>query len=296
MIAFLLILLLPSSVFAGQNTGASFLRIGTGARPAALGGAYTALAADVDALYYNPGGLANLTRREFGATHAEYLLDTRFDFVGYAQPTSYGTLALGVTRLGGGGFEGRAADRTASGNFAASDTAYALSFARGLSRRTRLGGSVKYLQSTIAGYSAQTAAFDFGAQHALSGRPLTLGLSLLNVGRGMKFLDQRDPLPLTLYAGAAYRLLGVVNLVLDLRQQLHEGKVEAGVGTEYAVLPSFRVRAGYASQAGATGSDGVLGGLGAGFGLTMKSYRADYTFTPFGALGNVQRLSLGARW
>ena len=38
------------------------------------------------------------------------------------------------------------------------------------------------------------------------------------------------------------------------------------------------------------------GGLGAGFGLTMKSYRADYTFTPFGALGNVQRLSLGARW
>ena len=41
---------------------------------------------------------------------------------------------------------------------------------------------------------------------------------------------------------------------------------------------------------------GALGGLGAGLGISGRSYRADYTFTPFGALGNVQRLSLGAKF
>ncbi len=41
---------------------------------------------------------------------------------------------------------------------------------------------------------------------------------------------------------------------------------------------------------------GGLSGLGGGFGLKMGKYRADYTFTPFGALGNAQRISLGARF
>ena len=50
-------------LLAALNTGAAFLKIGTGARPAALGGAYTALADDVNAIYYNPGALARLQRR-----------------------------------------------------------------------------------------------------------------------------------------------------------------------------------------------------------------------------------------
>ncbi len=39
-----------------------------------------------------------------------------------------------------------------------------------------------------------------------------------------------------------------------------------------------------------------LTGLGGGSGLKIGKYRADYTFTPFGVLGNAQRISLGARW
>jgi hypothetical protein len=101
--------------------------------------------------------------------------------------------------------------------------------------------------------------------------------------------------------GTAYRLGGLLHLAVDVRHEPYDKRTEVGVGTEYALLPVFAVRAGYASQAArtisSTSSSPIgLGGLGGGFGLKLGNYRADYTFTPFGELGNVQRISLGARW
>ncbi len=54
----ILCLLLISSVFAGEYA-ADFMRIGVGARPMAMGGAFTALASDATAFYWNPAGLAH---------------------------------------------------------------------------------------------------------------------------------------------------------------------------------------------------------------------------------------------
>lgn len=304
----LALLLVPSQyLMAALNSGAAFLKIGTGARPAALGGAYTALADDVNALYYNPAGLSRLTRRELGATHTQWLLGTRFDFIGYAQPTRRGAFGLGVTRLATGGQEGRGADRSATGSFDASDTAYTVGYSRRFGSRllasgnTSLGANLKLLQSRIAGYSAQSVAVDLGAQHQLRGRPMTLGLSVLNIGKGMRFIDQTDPLPLTLAVGAAYRFAGALQVALDVRHEVHDNRTGVSVGTEYALLPSLSLRMGYASQAagsksGAGGITEALGGLGAGIGINTKSYRVGYTFTPFGELGNVQRISLGTRF
>ena len=298
----LLTLLMPVSSFAEAVSGAAFLKIGTGARPAAMGGAYTAMADDVDALYYNPGGLAQLNRRELGATHTEWLLGSKFDFLGYAHPTKLGTFALGVTRLSTGKQEARDANRQSSGEFGASDSAYTLSFSRGLGYGgTGVGANLKFLQSTIGSYSAQTQAVDLGARQQFSGSPLALGISLLNIGPGMKFLNQRDPLPLTLSLGAAYRLGGVLHLALDIRREINDKRTEVGIGTEYALLPSLSLRVGYASQSARTVGNGggalaSFSGLGAGLGINMRRFRADYTFTPFGQLGNVQRVSLGARF
>lgn len=297
------LLLTPSGLpLAALNSGASFLKIGTGARPAALGGAYTAIAGDVDAMYYNPSGLAQLSRREIGATHAEWLLGTRFDFIGFAQPTAHGTFGLGVTRLASGGQEGRDGNRQATGGFEAADTAYTLSYSRKLPdrRSSSAGANLKLLRSEIGGYSAQTVAVDLGVQHRLSDKPLSLGAAVLNIGQGMKFMEQRDPLPLTLSIGGAYRIAGPLNVAVDVSREIHDQRTDIGIGTEYALLPSFALRMGYASQhtgrAGDSGALGTFGGLGAGLGISRKSYRIDYTFIPLGDLGSVQRLSLGARF
>lgn len=288
-----------STLLAAANTGAAFLKIDTGARPAAMGGAYTAVADDVNALYYNPGGLPNIGRRELGATHAEWLLGSKFDFLGFAQPTMHGTFGLGVTRLTSGGFQERDASRRQTGGFEAMDTAYTLGYGRKLAHalpggRTNAGVNVKYLESRIGSDTASTLALDLGTVHQFDARPLSVGFSVLNLGRGMRFIDQVDPLPLTVSAGASYRLSGVLNLALDVRHEPYDRRSDVGIGTEYAFLSGFFLRAGYASLGPASGSP--LGGLGGGFGVRMSRYRADYTFTPFGALGSTQRVSLGARW
>ncbi len=48
---------------------ASFEEVGVGARAVGLGGAFTAIADDAFALYYNPAGMANLSRKEFSASY-----------------------------------------------------------------------------------------------------------------------------------------------------------------------------------------------------------------------------------
>lgn len=279
-----------------QTTGAAFLKIDAGARPAALGGAYTAMADDVNALYYNPGGLPLMTRREMGATHAQWLLGSKFDAVGFAQPTRMGVFGLGLARLGTGSQEARDADGRLQGSLDAADTAYTLGFGRAVAGRTSLGASVKYLESRIGSDRASAFALDLGVMRRFGAAPLTLGFSVLNLGRGIRFLDQVDPLPLTVSLGGAYRLAGALNLAMDLRHEPYARRSDVGIGTEYAVLGRLALRAGYATSAPAGAMDSSFAGLGGGLGLRLGDYRADYTFTPFGLLGNVQRLSLGARW
>jgi hypothetical protein len=275
-----------------------------------MGGAYTALADDVNALYYNPAGLALIgrqsgetSRAEFGFTHTQWLLDSKFDFAGFAQQTRLGTFGLGLIRLGTGNQEARDENRQVLGEYSASDSVYTLGYGKtfegiGPKGALGLGANLKYLESRIGSDSASTVALDVGAVRRFERVPLSFGLSVLNIGRGMKFIDQRDPLPLAMSVGAAYSLGGLVNLALDVRHEPYDRRTDVGVGTEYAVLPMFMLRAGYASQAAraAQGGPAPLSGLAGGFGLRIGNYRADYTFTPFGYLGNVQRISLGARF
>lgn len=303
----LIVLLLLASVGAEAatlNSGAAFLKIGTGARPEAMGGAYTAVANDISALHYNPAGLASLMKKEAGITHTEYLLDSKFDFIGYGHPTSFGTFGLGMARLATGNQEGRDINRQATGGFTASDSAYTLGFSRSLkgllprAESVSIGANLKFLESRIGSDSASTMAMDFGAIHRFAKMPLSVGLSVLNVGQGMKFISKRDPLPLTLSLGGAYRVAGALHLALDARHEPYDRRTSVGVGTEYAIFDAFALRAGYASQGPmvSNGGSSPLNGLGGGFGLKLKNYTADYTFTPFGDLGNVQRISLGARF
>ena len=287
-------LLLAAPASAGLNSGAAFLKVNPSARSAALGGAYVT-AASADSLFFNPAGLAPLAKAEFAAMHAQWLLDTRYDTLALAAPTKLGTFGVGAARLGAGGFEGRTADRKVAGGFAAQDSLYAVSLARGVMPRTGVGASLKFIRSEIGPYSAQTLALDLGVRKELVAKPVTLGFSIQNLGKGLKFLDQEDSLPMAVAAGASWRLAGVLGLSGELRHEVRDGKLTASIGTEYSFLGSLALRAGYASNAVKQGGS-PMSGLGAGLGLRWKAVSADYGFTPFGALGDAQRIGLSTRW
>ena len=282
---------------ASAATGAAFLKLDPSARSAAMGSAYTATSGGADAMFFNPAGLAGLGRRELMAGHAEWLAGTKFDALAYGQPTAWGSLGAAALRLSVGDLDARTADRRAAGSFQAADSMYSLSAAKRFAPAT-VGASLKYLRSEIGPYSAQTVAVDLGARREVPGRPMSVGLSIRNLGKGLKFLDQEDPLPLMFSAGASYRLAGVLGLALDVRHEPHDSRTSVSLGTEYAFLGTLALRAGYGANTMSRGSakQGMLGGLGAGLGFKFRSFGADYAFTPFGELGDVQRLSLSARF
>ncbi|MBI2070714.1 MAG: PorV/PorQ family protein [Elusimicrobia bacterium] len=285
---------IAASLWAETQSGLSFLKIGVGARPIGLGGAYTAMAHDATALYWNPAGLSSLSKKEISAMHSEWLLGSNFDFLGIGYPSKIGTLGFGVSMLSQPQQEGRDAQGRKTSDFSARDSAFSLALGRRLSLETRLGLGLKLIQSRIGAYQGQGFALDLGAMRHLQATPLSFGLAVQNLGPGIKFIEERTKLPLTLSSGLGYHAFGSFVLAADIKYRVYDKKTIWAMGTEYGLGGSFALRAGYSLTE--IGGRNSLSGLGAGFGLKIAQYRLDYSMTPFGELGDTHRVSLGARW
>ncbi|MBI3551842.1 MAG: PorV/PorQ family protein [Elusimicrobia bacterium] len=294
-----LALLWPTTVRADE--GAAFLKILPGARPVAMGEAYTAVADDLSALGTNPAGLSRIGAREAAFMHAELFGGTHYDFLGYAHPLSNsGTLGFGLQRISNDTIPGRDANGNPTSSFGASDTALDLAYSRQLfDSRTSLGITAKVIRSQLADATDNTAAFDVGTMHtmALGKQDVTFGAAIDNLGPGLKLGDKDNSLPLTLAFGASTKLSGALLIAADVKHRPYSRETSFGFGTEYALLSSFSLRAGYAAANTASNTlNGALSGLGVGFGLKIYKAKLDYSFTPAGDLGEAQRVGLSTRF
>lgn len=274
---------------------APFLNIGVGARGLGMGGAYTALADDANALYWNPAGLSKLEKREFTASHAEMFESTRLDFLAYAHPTSQGTFAAGLTYLSQGKIDGRDNLGRQTADYDASDAAVSLGYARKL-EIADLGATFKYLRSHIGSTEAQGVAVDVGAKRAFD--RVSVGAALRNLGPGLKFQDQRNDLPLRLALGGAYKFTGGHSAAAELVNGPRGAGTDASFGGEYQAVKNLYLRAGYTTQTAITGGSGfdVARGLTMGLGFRNEKWSLDYAILLSGELGRSHRFSLSTRW
>ena len=290
--AALLILASPPS-WAAET--ASFLDIGVGARALGMGGAYTALADDANALYWNPAGLAKLEKREFTASHAEMYESTRLDFLACSHPTSQGTFSAGLTYLSQGKIEGRDSLGRPTAGFDASDAAVSGGYARKL-EFAEVGASVKYIRSHIGSTEAQTVAADAGAKREFGN--FAVGAALRNLGPGLKFQDQRNDLPLRFALGAAYKFSGGHAAAAELVNGPRGAGTDGAFGGEFQAVKNLFLRGGYTTRTAITGGSGfdVARGLTLGLGFRNEKWRLDYAVLPSGELGRSHRFSLGTRF
>lgn len=291
LLASALVVLLPAIARCDAGTSAaSFLEIPAGARPAALGGAYGALADDAFSPLYNPAGLASPERPQAALSHLAYLEGMSYEFLGAAVPFGRGGAGLAVQYFRPGSVASRddlgnpGAD--ASGYSAAYTAAYGVPLAAGLS----VGASLKLIDSRLDGVGARAFDGDLGARWRARG-DLSLSAALANLaGSEMTYITQSDKLARAVRAGAAYQAFRWLTVALEGSRGLDEGSADLRTGVEWTLTDGLFLRGGY-QQAAASGRSGAAG-LIAGAGISLLGQQVDYAWVPFGALGDTQYLSL----
>lgn len=302
--AILLLTMFAATAFAaGDGTSAAaFLKIGAGAKSAAMGGAGSA-SSGADAVYWNPAGLAFSGGNEAVFSHALWLEEIAYSHIAGALVAPVGAFGIGVTYLSVPPMDRLDASGNVpsdAGTFTASDLAATVSYARKAfdvgGNPAAVGASVKYISSAIENETAAAMAFDVGAQMDIAGQNIKLAVVAQNIGAQMKFLTESDPLPAVVKVGAAWAApvggTSPLNLVLDANLPA-AGEAGFNFGAEYPAAVSgvtVALRAGYHTDN--KGLDGGNAGLSAGIGLGIKSYRLDYAFVPYGVLGDTHRVSV----
>jgi hypothetical protein len=170
------------------TTAGEFLLLGAGARGAALGGAYAALATDITALYHNPAGLAQLARPGVMVSTLRYLADTKYTWAGVGFPMGGGSSAVGIS-VGSFGFSDQPVYTVESPDgdgrvYSVNETFIAGTYGRNFSDRFSAGFSLKFLSDKLGSTSAGAFAFDFGTNfHATVGqRPIRAAFVIQNLG------------------------------------------------------------------------------------------------------------------
>lgn len=296
-------LFMAAWLFAGAGTtGGQFLGIGIGARAAAMGSAYLAVADDATAPQWNPAGLAQVALPEITFMHLSYLADINYEYLGAALPWHGQDLGLGVTWLNVAPFNSTG-DPTATPGSAA-DYALSLAYAFSLTPQLSLGATGRMIFSDLAGYNAAGGALDLGATLRPFGRSLALAVVAQNFGSQSGYDGSSDPLPISLRLGMAYSLFDRrnvpwLNLAVDVNKTLSD-VFKFNLGLEVWAFQSLALRAGYQMSEGgqdlANTDSGTPADMTMGLGLKLGSAQVDYAFVPMGELGVTHRVSLSWRF
>jgi hypothetical protein len=308
---------------------AKFLSIDVGARAVAMGGAFTSIADDATAMFWNPAGIAGIRGTEFLVTYGKWIADIQYNYSGLVLPAgSLGTLGINATFVTMDDME-RTTIEEPDGTgeyFDAGSLAFGLSFGRALTDRFSVGFNGKYVRESIYHSRAQGMALDIGTLFRTQFHDMQIGMSISNFGTKMRMagddmLVQHDiddvtagnngninadlrtdafDLPLLFRVGVSADILkgiGRDRLILAV-DALHPNDDTEGVnaGCEYVFRDRIRIRAGYKSLFARDTQQGLTlgGGLTKAIGRT-GNISIDYAYQDFGVLNNTQRFSLAVR-
>lgn len=322
-----LALLLTVSLASAQSgvivkrgtTAAPFLEIGIGARSVAMGESYAAAANDASAMYWNPSGLAVMEGSEGIFSHTTWFADIALDYAGVAMNLGdAGVVGAGFYVMNSGTIAVTTEERP-EGNgdlYTVQDMMMSLSYARKLTDRFAIGGTVKYIHQSLWQLTASTVALDAGLQYETPLSGLRMGLSISNFGgklqyEGSNLSVRYDPdlrvqgnndgvvadiharswnLPLIFRFGLQYEALAFEDhriLVTGDVLYPNNNNNYMNVGAEYGLLGKFFIRGGYSGLF----MPDREGGFAVGGGVNLYNIKVDYANTAMGRLTAVQRIS-----
>ncbi|MBN2279234.1 MAG: PorV/PorQ family protein [Candidatus Marinimicrobia bacterium] len=325
----ILLLVLYSGILQAQTkVGTSafpFLGIGAGPKALSMGTATVATAGDASSLFWNPGAIAHLERNQISFSNMSWLVGTTVNYFG------------GVLNLGAGHFAGisyynldygdekvtTVEEQTGTGEYwSASDMAIGLSYARLLTDRFSLGGSLKYIQSSIWHETAKSMAVDIGLLFKTQLDGLQIGIAISNYGTDAQWdgsdLYQKidlDPdalgnnetltakmktekwaLPLFFRLGLAYsKDLGKMSKITLATDAFvpSDNEEQLNFGLEWLFFDQFALRAGYKGLGYNDSQEGLTLGGGLKIKVSNLGLMLDYSYQEFEYFDNVQTFGIG---
>lgn len=221
-------LLLASPALWAQAGAAAvpFLLISPDARASGMGEAGTAIADNINAIFWNPGGLGFLRSRQIALSFSRWLPQFNADlFYSYATAGQYfkeldGTVALNFILMNLGEFVRTDNFGNTLGTFRSNEFTLGVSYGTLIADDLGAGIQLRFIRSNLApaapGESVAgigtSGSFDLGIlwkprQLRIAGVELddrlALGLNIQNIGPKMTYRNEADPLPTNLRLGLA---------------------------------------------------------------------------------------------
>lgn len=283
-VALAALMIMPLGLAAISQGSLLFLTFEPGARANGMGRAYSAVADDAYAPWWNPGATAFNRKTQLAGTHTPWLQgagtgfdDIFYEYLGWNQYfDGIGNLNVHLTLLDAGTQPQTDEAGNYLGDFHSFDFAAAFGYSYEVLPKTLgVGANFKLMYSYLGPGTGNTEddgsafafAFDLGAKYRDLLIPgLDAALVIQNVGPNVTFVDQSqsDPLPMTVRIGAAYRVFDTpmnkfilsaeASKILANDDPLfkrffsgweHIDETIFGAGAEYTYLDLLSLRGGY---------------------------------------------------
>ncbi len=265
----------------------AFLRMGVGARALGLSGAFSAIADDPSAAFWNPAGIDQISNFQFEFMNVDLPFDRTFNFASSVLPVG-GFMTVGLSWIGLriNDIEGRSANTVEPEYFFGnSQNAFFFSLSRSIGRSFSFGGNVKFIQNNLDTDTATGLGFDAGILLHVSDR-LSLALLAQDIGTDYRWKSGlTEGVPMTFRFGTAYDLADGFTLSADVNKT---GGLDPSFhfGLEFRPIDAFPVRVGYFDKQ-------ISGGLGVHMPLSNHSLELNYGYTNDHILNDdIHRVSL----
>ncbi|MCE2504418.1 MAG: PorV/PorQ family protein [Chlorobi bacterium] len=215
---------------AGGGSAVPFLQIAPNARYAAMGEAGTAIANDVNATFFNIGGLGFKKHTQVSINYSKWLPQFNADLhYGFLTGSMFiedldGTISAHITYLDLGEFQQTFDDGTPGQRFRSQEYAIGAGYSTELSDHLAAGMQGRYIESNlssvkVADLEGSGVGRSFALDLGLLWKPrtdwsmpedfLNLGFMLSNLGPKIHYIDiqQADPLPTALRIGVAFHVV-----------------------------------------------------------------------------------------
>ncbi len=264
----------------------SVFQLGVGARALSLGGAaFVAMPSDASAIYWNPGGLDQISRSSVTLFYTNLLGGAAYNYLGFVQPTlNSGTFGVGILRVGVGDIPDTDENNVTSGSFGFNQLQFLISYSKQMPYNFSLGANIKVERQTFDKQSASGIGADFGLIYAPEFsvsflQNVKFGLTVQNILQPeLRQVDRTDKIPYIVRFGVAkpVKMGGDgdgINFLLGVEHG-GEAKLHIHTGAEYTYRGMAMLRTGISK-----GDSSAQISFGAG--VIYKNYQLDYSFGKF---------------